>query len=224
MRRLNWKTVSTLIAMIAVAGCQENIASPAISPSGPAALSRAPQSRPNFSLSYDASAQNATADFTVGVSGGLFAVGNHAVYFPANVICDPATSSYGVGSWDDSCTVLKGSISIHAESRMVNGKPWIDFTPALRFAPSANPARWVWLYMSMPGVSSSNLSQFNILYAPTIGGPAYDEALTDPTLRTYIGHDMGLRRIKHFSGYTWTGNSCEPGTDCGAGDNSGVTP
>jgi hypothetical protein len=215
MRRTNWKTVSTLISMVVVAGCQENVVSPSTSLAvAPTTMSRAPQQRPSFDLANAAATANASADFTVGPNGGTFMVGNNAVYFPAHSICDPATSSYGIGSWDDSCSVLNGSIQIHAEAQVVNGVPTVDFTPALRFAPSSNPSRWVWLYMSIPGATpNADLSQYNILYVPTPGGPAYDETVSDPTLRTYVGVGVGLRRIKHFSGYALSsGDGC---TDCG---------
>ena len=32
--------------------------------------------------------------------------GDHSVYFPANSICDPATSGYGEDLWDAPCTPL----------------------------------------------------------------------------------------------------------------------
>jgi hypothetical protein len=204
--------------MIVIAGCQENVASPTAVAVAPATMSLAPQGRPNLELSYDNASQNGNADFTVGPNGGVFKIGNHAVYFPAKSICDPATSSYGQAAWDQSCTALRGSLRIHAVSRTVNGTPAVDFSPSLRFVPSSNPARWVWLYMSVPGASSTDaLSKHNILYAPVMGGTAYDETITDPTLRTYVGNGVALRRIKHFSGYTIGMGATEE-------ENGGVAP
>src|SRR5215218_8507483 len=40
------------------------------------------------------------AEFTVDKFGGWFVAGYHAVYFPPNAICDPATSGYGPALWD----------------------------------------------------------------------------------------------------------------------------
>jgi hypothetical protein len=52
--------------------------------------------------------------------------------------------------------------------------------------------------------ADSDLSDFNILWATSLGGPTVDEAVTDSSLRTYVDTFQGLslRRIKHFSGYT----------------------
>lgn len=225
MRRMNWKTVSTLVTMVVIAGCQENVASPAMqSSSAPAAMSLAPQARPQFQLN-GGNSNLENADFTVGPNGGVFYVGNHAVIFPAKSICDPATSGYGLNTWNDSCKALRGAIRIHAETRVVNGRTWVDFSPSLRFVPSNDPARWVWMYMYTPSantMSAASLASVNIMYAPVIGGPVYDEALSDPTMRTYVGNGVALRRIKHFSGYAVL-LKCDGGVAC-ADDEASTLP
>jgi hypothetical protein len=222
MRRINWKTVSTLVTMAALVGCQETVVAPIAPDNAPASIRFAPEGSPSLSLS-GGNNDNSESDFTVGAKGGLFYVGNHAVFFPAGSICDPAASGYSYeGSWDRSCTPLKKKISIHAITRTVNGKSAIDFTPSLRFVPSNDPARWVWLYMSTPSAKgemrAQGLEKYNILYAPTLGARGIDEAATDATLRTYVDTRNGssLRRIKHFSGYLVHGFSCD--ADCGSGD------
>ena len=75
MRRMNWKTVSTLVTMVVVAGCQENVASPELqnSSSAPARLALAPQGRPDLSLNTLA-ATNGSTDFTVSPNGSLFQI------------------------------------------------------------------------------------------------------------------------------------------------------
>ena len=56
--------------------------------------------------------------------------------------------------------------------------------------------------MSVPGAGlSSNLSQFKIVFAPVLNGPTIDDAASDPTLRTYVGVGVGIRRIQHFTGW-----------------------
>jgi hypothetical protein len=223
MRRINWKTVSTLVTMAALVGCQETMVAPIAPDNAPTSIRLAPEGRPSLSLS-GGNTDNSESDFTVGAKGGLFYVGNHAVFFPAGSICDPSASgySYGVGSWDQSCTPLKKKISIHAVTRTVDGKAAIDFTPSLRFVPSNNPARWVWLYMSTPSakneISAQGLDKYNILYAPTLGAAGIDESISDPTLRTYVDTRNGssLRRIKHFSGYAVHGFTCSD--DCPASE------
>jgi hypothetical protein len=208
MRRMNWKTVSTLITMITIAGCQENVSSPTLAPSASTArLSAAPQGRPQpaLSLSGDAGSLNGSTDFSVGPSGGLFYTGSHAVYFPAGSICDPS-SSYGPGTWDDACEPLRSTITVHADVRTTAAGTSVDFSPSLRFTPSSVPSRWVWMYMYTPQATnySGDLSRFTILYAAHPGDVGIDESIGDPTLRTYVDTRSGisLRRIKHFSGYT----------------------
>ena len=217
MRSLNWKTVSTLATMLVVAGCQENsVVSPAASSTvAPASALLAPSERPSLSLNGDG-AKNGSGDFTVGPFGGIYFAGNHAVIFPAHSICDPETSSYGPGTWDSPCNALRTPLRVHAEVKTDKyGVSSVDFTPSLRFVPSANPKRWVWLYMYTPEAkgASGDLSQFNILYAANQGEHGIDETSDDSSLRTYVDTHTGIasRRIKHFSGYVnLSGRSCDP--------------
>lgn len=217
MRRINWKTVSTLVTMALLAGCQEStVSAPQQASVGPVLMMMAPTDAPRLSLS-GGNPHNTSTDFTVGPKGGVFLVGNHAVVIPAHSICNPATSSYGPGTWDSPCTALQGSLSIHAEVRTEKGRSWVDFSPALRFVPSNDAKDWAWIYMHTPGAAGArDLSAFNILYASSIGGATTDEAARDASLRTYVDTRSGLsaRRIKHFSGYTSSGKACDSGPDC----------
>jgi hypothetical protein len=212
MRCPSWFTAGPLLLLAALAGCGEGVVSPSSSPiqapaaSAPAPMSLAPQARPSLVLSGGL-ADSASIDFQVGPTGGIFFTGNHAVVFPAQSICDPATSSYGAGTWDQPCAPLQSTLKVHAEVRRIDGQTWVDFRPSLRFVPSTNPARWVWIVMYTPeaiGAASADLQNFNILWANQLGGSTVDEAPADSTLRTYVDTWMGisLRRIKHFSGYT----------------------
>ncbi len=38
-------------------------------------------------------------------------IGEHQIKFPAASICDPATSTYGIGEWDAPCQPLKTPIT-----------------------------------------------------------------------------------------------------------------
>lgn len=226
MRRTNWKTVSTLVTMVVLAGCQEQVTSPVAQKvaNAPVAASFAPEGRPSLSLTVS-STSNTSADFTVGPNGGVFFVGNNAVFFPARSICDPATSGYGVGTWDNPCTPATSGIAIHAEVRTLNGRSWVDFSPALRFVPSNDASKWVWMIMYAPGAANAaDLTKYNIFYAPTIGGALVDETVADPTLRTYVDRSgLSMRRIKHFSGYTSSAITCDPDHEvCDGGDNGGM--
>ena len=222
MRRINWKTVSTLVTVGLLAGCSDSIVEPKanmLMAPETAAMSRAPAGRPAVSMTTVVES-NTAATFTVGPEGGVYMAGNAAVFFPAQSICDPATSSYGMGSWDDSCTPLRSTITITAVTRVANGRSQVDFTPSLRFVPSNNPNRWVWLYMRVPSLAGTrDLEAYKIFYSPTLDGELIDESVADPSLRTYVDLKTGtsLRRVKHFSGYTVTTRDCESGTEgCGS--------
>ena len=216
MRRTNWKTVSTLVTMVVIAGCQDHSATaPVGATTGPVSVLMAPDGRPQLDRGNNAAGSNSdntTVDFVVPPSGGTFLVGNHAVVFPANSICNPESSSYGVGTWDDSCEPAKGAVKIHAVVRAATSGTWVDFSPSLRFVPSSNPRQWVWLYMYNPAVvDASDLSSFTIKYSRAIGDPGVDESAADASLRTYVDPSsaMTMRRIKHFSGYTSSGRACD---------------
>jgi hypothetical protein len=217
MRRTNWKTVSTLVTALVIAGCMDNvISSPQATSATTVSRMLAPAGAPSLSLNGTSSA-NTSADFTVTSKGGTFLVGNHAVVFPASSICDPATSSYGPGTWDSPCDPAKDPIAIHAEVRTTKAGTWIDFTPALRFVPAKSAKDYVWIVMYNPNlVGATDLSKFGILYSPALGAMPVADANDDPTSKTYIDTfgATATRRIKHFSGW-WnsSGRSCNPETD-----------
>lgn len=227
MRRPNWKTVSTLATLLVLVGCQDRVSSPSLesptAPASPATMRLAPSGHPELSLS-GGSLGNTSADFTVTPSGGTFFAGNHVVIFPARSICDPESSTYGDGHWDEPCSPVRGNVNVHAEVRSdALGHVWVDFTPALRFVPSDNPSHWVWMIMYSPAAigATGDLGKFNILYARSIGGETLDESAIDATMRTYVDTRLGLsmRRAKHFSGFmTSSGRACDPATesDCTA--------
>ena len=124
MHRLNWKTVSTLVTMLVIAGCQEStVSAPEGTSSAPALMMMAPTGSPQLSLGGDSNA-NDDIDFTVGEKGGVFYLGNNAIVFPAHSICDPARSTYGPDTWDTACTALKGSVKIHATIRSAKLGTW----------------------------------------------------------------------------------------------------
>jgi hypothetical protein len=195
--------------MAVLAGCSDYVVAPSAAPNAaPASMMFAPADRPSLSLN-GGNSQNETTDFSVGRSGGVFHVGNHAVVFSPNSICDPATSNYGRVSWDASCSTLRKPITIHATVKNLAGRSWVDFQPELRFSPSAT----VWMVMYTPEAKGAkDVSPFNILFAESIGGTLVDDATTDLTLRTFVDTKTGIsmRRIKHFSGYTASGGRVEP--------------
>jgi hypothetical protein len=206
MRRNYWVVVASALVIGVLTGCSENtvVAPAAASSMAPASTMLAPSARPELSLS-GASIQNGVTQFTVNPSGGTYLVGNHAVVFPARSICDPASSTYGEGQWDAPCTPLKRPLTITARLSTANGVRAVDFSPEIRFVPSANPARWVWIFMYTPEArGADDLSPFSILFSPSLGATPVNDALGDETLRTYVDTRSGIsfRRIKHFTGYS----------------------
>lgn len=197
MRRATTLTFAALALGFVTAACGRD----AIAPQG----GMLPVGAPSPDIIVDWMAPDSTsADITVTPTGGMFALGKHAIYFPAYSICDPATSIYGQDQWDAPCEVLTEPIQIHAELRHEDGFQRIHFSPELRFAPTTDPYQYVWLYMkSEQAQDPDELSRFAILWSPDDSTAAVDESAADPTMTTYLWRDGGVlfRRIKHFSGY-----------------------
>ena len=205
----------SLIALLALvlAGCGGDMLSgpgDEAAPFGGISVGNAPAGVPRADVIIEYMAEDSSsADFTVTPTGGVFNLGPHAIYFPANSICDPATSSYGPTEWDAPCQVLTTPIRFHAEIRHVDGRSYVDFTPAVRFVPTSDPANAVWLYMKTASLSSdpdsamAMLRRMSVRYSAAIGDVGVNEALADSSLRTYVWMSGGIafRRIKHFSGY-----------------------
>lgn len=218
MRRINWKTVSTLVTTVLIAGCMEQTVSAPQTSVAPTTTMMAPESMPQLGSS-GSSGNNISSDFTISPWGGTYLVGNHAVTIPANAVCDPDKSSYGPGTWDSPCKTIKSGLKIHAEVKTAaNGQVWVDFSPNIRFAPSNDPSDWAYIWIWTPGaVGASNVANFNIFYTSSIGGAVVDESTQDASLRTMVDTHFGvvMRRIKHFSGYTSSGRAsdCTPGVD-----------
>lgn len=202
MVRSNLTTLLLAGALILMAACTAADQSVA-----PLAKQTRPLGAPSPEVIMDFVAPDSlSVDFTVTPSGGMFVLGKHAVFFPDHGICDPATSSYGPREWDAPCRPLDAPIRFHAEVRgSDDGETWIDFTPAVRFVPTNDPNRTVWVMMKVgTDVTAENYRGFGMLWMPTSNPrEVVNEAAGDPSLRTYIDvqRDVVFRRVKHFSGY-----------------------
>ena len=205
MRSLPIRGAVSLLALATLAACGDATA-PLPAPSGPALASIGRFGRAAGDVIVDHMAPDSlSADITVTSTGGWFRLGNHGIFFPAGAICDPATSTYGPEHWDEPCDVTGEPVAIHAEVRTHDGRSWVDFTPALRFAPSADSTQWVQIYLYSDGaLDPDNLPEMTILWSSGIGDPGVDESVDDATQRTFVDVDQGIafRRIKHFSGYS----------------------
>jgi hypothetical protein len=203
------KTVLTLTAMLA-AGCNEGTVAPKSQSSdaiianggGPTAALTATDTM-RFTFVIDPSR---TLTYYLG-SG-------NTITFPAGSLCDPTTSTYGVGEWDKPCAVATSSITVNTRAWLDSkGKARVTFDKAIRFVPTSNPAGWVMLSLTDYGTSTAPWT--NILYCLQ-GNHCIDESKTDPSVATVKNPYTGrlTRRVKHFSGYSVaTGEPCTPSPD-----------
>jgi hypothetical protein len=152
----------------------------------------------------------------------VYWLGQYLLVVPANAVCDPATSSYGPGTWDAPCHPAGGSVHVDATVTTIDGRDYVDFNPHLRFVPSSDPSGWVTIHtIRLAAIGGhGDLRRFAILFSETPGGPVVDESASDPTLATHVNTWTGgvWRRVKHFTGYNvHTGmiDDCTPGVDDG---------
>jgi hypothetical protein len=130
-------------------------------------------------------------------------LGPHMLKFPMWTICDPSQSTYGPGTWLQSCVLLKSKISIYATTWTdALGHPRIDFGNALRFVPNAAgelPA----LYLLDPSASQTSWGRINYCLDPSYIFSCVDESFADHVLVTRRDPVTGFlyRIIRHFSGY-----------------------
>jgi hypothetical protein len=206
MRSLTYRGAVSMVALATLAACGDAVAPDGTSNLGPSLASVSRFGRASADIIVDRMAPDSlSADFTVTPTGGWFRLGNHGIFFPDHAICDPSVSTYGPEHWDETCEPLDAPIQIHAEVRTQDGRSWVDFTPALRFAPVADSTGWVQIYLySDEAHDPENLPDLSILWSHGIGEAGVDESVDDPTLRTFVDTDRGItfRRIKHFSGYS----------------------
>lgn len=150
-------------------------------------------------------------DFVITPAGGTVNVGGlFTLNFPANSVCDPSTSGYGPGTWDNACTPASGAIHEHATLSATAGGIRVDFSTPIRFVPSQQVTISTSIFSSLirSGASSyqanpSSISFLNIVYDASLTSPGVYDASGDPSLVTFIDYNTGTisRRIKHFSGY-----------------------
>lgn len=200
-RSLMRLTSIAAVALLAACSAADQVAAPKVN------RVAMPAGAPSMDVIVNAVAPDSlSADFTVTPTGGMFVLGAHAVYFPDHAICDPATSGYGPDLWDAPCTPLDQPISFHAEVRKDStGRSWVDFTPAVRFVPTTDPNKTVWMMMKAgTDITADNYKNFGMQWLPSgLPNQTVDESLTDSTLRSFVDlqKDIVFRRVKHFSGY-----------------------
>lgn len=209
MRRLT--SALALTALAVTASCGDNVSPTAApTPNGPSAL----QSR--------VWGGGSGYSFDISPNGGVYWVGQYILVVPPQAVCDPATSSYGPGTWDSACSPARSSIHVQASVSTIDGRDYVDFSPHLRFVPTDDQSRWVTIHtIRLAAIGGQgDLRRFAILFSETPGGQVVDESASDPTLATHVNTHTGAvwRRVKHFTGYNvHTGmiDDCTPGVDDG---------
>lgn len=210
MRRLT--SALAIAALAAAAGCGDNVSPTATAPTptGPAAV----QSRTSFGGS--------DYSFNLSPRGGVYWLGQYLLIVPPHAVCDPTTSSYGPGTWNDPCHAAGRSVHVHATVSTIDGRDYLDFSPHLRFVPSSDPSHWVTIHtFRLAAIGGhGDLRRFAILFSATPGGVPVNEAAADPTLATHVNTRTGAiwRRVEHFTGYnvhTGMVDDCTPGVDDG---------
>jgi len=148
----------------------------------------------------------------------------NSITFPAGSLCDPSKSTYGVGEWDNPCTLATAPLTVNAIAWLDAGNhPHIDFNPSVRFVPTSNPLGWVTI--SFTDYYASWMSSSAIGYCRTINSTCVDESTFDPTMTTTRDPITGrlTRRIKHFSGYNVFSGRDGDGDD-GSGSSMSLRP
>ncbi|AHG87937.1 hypothetical protein J421_0400 [Gemmatirosa kalamazoonensis] len=121
----------------------------------------------------------------------------HSVRFDANSVCDPKTSGYGPGTWDQPCTPATQPITFTVTSwRNADGRVQVVFSPDVRFVPGTTEI--LFLGDAAPGAGKKATIEW---CSPLLATGCIDESVDDPTLTTYVTSGKVARRIKHFSGY-----------------------
>lgn len=156
-----------------------------------------------------------TFTFSLDPNGGSVKVGNFRLDYPANAVCDPATSGYGPEYWTAECTTLTTPITMTVRISYNNEQALADFSPDIRFSPNAT----VYISVKRPKIQGQELTQqlkdaYAFLYFRTVDGVKYsvDEAATDSEMATKYDNSQGWiwRRIRHFSGYyVRSGEPCD---------------
>ncbi len=207
--------LGTAVLTAALAACSDSPTGPA-SAAGPARLigTTAGQGGTASSvLSRQLVGDTSVTTFVLGTDGKqadivLDAADNNEVNFPLGLfsVCDPATSSYGAGTWDSACSAASKSIQITAKvwTDKTSGKTVADFQPSLRFVPGQ---KWpVQLYLKDTNFQVGDVIWWcpaGATYTTATGTSCVNEALIDASVSTNFTSARGwaYRNIKHFSGY-----------------------
>jgi len=189
-------TVAT--ASLLLAGCAGDATSPNAAQPKSTSVVRTSPFQPTDAQRALVGVADGTYTFTIDPSQDQsLQLGASHLDIPANAVCDLASSSYGVGTWNDACTAQTDTFTITAVVRnAATDHPSVEFQPALRFNPQSN----VNLYMYV--TDQATLDNTKVMFYCNETG-CVDESQTDADLYSNVDveNKVVFRRIKHFSGY-----------------------
>lgn len=202
MRRSVLLVLGLTAGAVSFTACRDVAVAPTAGSAGVLALDVPPVRYDELAASGSGFSYRVTLDPTRDI---VYSDGINSIRIPAGTICDPATSSYGPGTWDAPCAPARQPIELTLTLSAMGGGMVVHFGHDLRFAPSSDPARQVILRSEVPNLLDSSIptSAYAILWVPTGTQQLVDEGATDPSLATVVDRIDGrlTRRLKHFSGY-----------------------
>ena len=182
-------------AAFIAAACRETIA-PTRSV-GALTMGRAPVA---YSYAAPVDIKTKSETFTLDPEGGHVKVGDFTLDYPANAVCDPATSGYGEDTWELPCETLNEPITITATYWWVNKTAFVDFQPDIRFSPDKE----VFIATKRGAKNADEFNAFTMYYFKQVGSTwyFYNDGEYDPTIATQRDFNAKRvwRRVKHFSG------------------------
>jgi hypothetical protein len=153
-----------------------------------------------YTQTWDPSTPTWTATFVMDPAGGRVTIGEFTLDYPANAVCNPATSGYGPTTWDRPCETLDSPVEFTARLWwQADGSVFIELSPDVRFAPDKE----VTISITRPW-TDEELARRTLYYFKNIGTTTYviDEAAVDEDVTTHYDAELNRleRRVKHFSG------------------------
>jgi hypothetical protein len=153
-----------------------------------------------YSYAAPVDIKSKSVTFELDPAGGRVKVGDFTLDYPANAVCDPATSGYGEDTWELPCETLNGPITITATYWWVNKTSFVDFQPDIRFSPEKE----VFISTKRGAKKAEDLDAFTMYYFKSVGSTwyFYNDGSVDQTVATQRDFDTKRvwRRVKHFSG------------------------
>ncbi len=220
MRRNTFLSIASAIALVTAAACSDVTVAPKSTARAPASASLNAATSGSYSTTFNIPARGGSVDVVIA------ALGSQPIFtlqFPADAVCSGPESATGP------CDPVGHTVRVTATYANVNGHQGVDFTPEMRFDPAKvvtlSTMRLASTVFAMRTQKHPNWNALTILFTPDAGATLVNDALSDPSVITYIDLRTGLvwRRVKHFSGYNIGFGNCDPTVDPTCSDSTSTT-